>query len=84
MVNIWGRNLKAQKVAPAHPDPSHGPGVGDRHLPFSRASHHMPLNFSSESNIEVTILEWETKCDQNTTAILVLEAPYAITQPDFV
>ena len=35
----------------------------------------MPLNFSSESTNEVKILEGEAKCDQNTAAILVLEAP---------
>ena len=44
----------------------------------------MPLNFSSESNKEVKILEWEATCDQNTAAILVIEAPYTIKHSDFV
>ena len=52
--------------------------------PFGRASHHMPLNFSSESNHDVKILEREATCDQNTAAILVLEAPYIIKHNDFV
>ena len=52
--------------------------------PIGGASHHVPLNFSSESNIEVNILEWEATCDQNTAAILVLEAPYTIKHSDFV
>ena len=65
-------------MPPAHPDPNYGPGVLPIITPFGRASHHMPLNFSSESNIEVNILEWEAKCDQNTAAILVLEAQYII------
>ena len=37
-----------------------------------------PLNFSNENNNEVKILGWEAKCDQNTAAILVLEAPNTI------
>ena len=78
MVDIWGRNLKGRNQPPTHPDPSYGPGVLTDIGPFGGASHHMPLNFNSESNIEVKILEWETKCDQNTAAILVLEAPYTI------
>ena len=44
----------------------------------------MPLNFSSESNNEVKILGWEAKCDQNTAAILVIEAPDIIKHNDFV
>ena len=52
--------------------------------PFEGASHHMPLNFSSESNNEVKILGWEAKCDHNTTAILVLEAPHTIKHKAFV
>ena len=52
--------------------------------PFGGASHHMPLNFSNESNIQAKILEWEAKCDQNTAAILVLDAPYTIKHNDFV
>ena len=40
--------------------------------------------FNSESNIEVKILEWEAKCDQNTAAIVVLEAPCIINHTDFV
>ena len=84
MVDIWGRNVKGQKVAPTHPDPSYGRGVLPVIGPFGRASHHMPLNFSSESHIEVKILEWEAKCDQNTAAILVIEASYTINHIDFV
>ena len=84
MEDIWGRNVKDQKVAPAHPDPSYGPGVLPVIDPFGGASHHMPLNFSSESNNDVKILGWEAKCDQNTAAILVLEAPYTIKHNDFV
>ena len=84
MVDIWDRNLQTQKVSPTHPDPSYGPGVLAHIDPFGGASHHMPLNFSSESNIEVKILEWEAKCDQNTAAILVLEAPYTIKHMVFV
>ena len=44
----------------------------------------MLLNFNSGSNNDVTILGWETKYDQNTAAILVLEAPYIIKHIDFV
>ena len=84
MVDIWGINLKGRKVSPAHPDRSYGPGVLPVIHPFGGASHHMPLNFSSESNSEVQILEWEATCDQNTAAILVLEAPYIIKHNDFV
>ena len=78
MVDIWGINLKGRKVPPAHPDPSYCPGKVTLIDPFGGASHHMPLNFTSESNNEVQILGWEAKCDQNTAAILVLEAPYTI------
>ena len=84
MVDIWGRNLKGRKVPTTHPDPSYGPGVLTVIGPFGGASHHMPLNFSSESNIDVKILEWEAKCDQNTAAILVLEAYNFIKHNDFV
>ena len=84
MVNIWGRNLKHQKVPPAHPDPSYDPGVLPLIGPFGGGSHHMPLSFSSESNNDVTILGWEAKCDQHTAAILVLEAPYTIKHSVFV
>ena len=52
--------------------------------PFGGGSHHRPLNFSSESNNEVNILGWEAKCDQNTAAILVIEAPDIIKHNDFV
>ena len=84
MVNIWGRNVKGQKVAPAHPDHSYGSGVLTLICPFGGGSHHMPLNFNSESNNDVNILGWETKCDQNTAAILVLEAPHTIKHNVFV
>ena len=79
-----GRNLKTQKVSPAHHDPSYGSGVLPVIGPFEGASHHMPLNFSNENNHEVKILGWEEKCDQNTAAILVLESPYIIKHNDFV
>ena len=74
MVDIWGINVKGRKVPPTHPDPSYGPGVLTVIDLFGGGSHHMPLNFSSESNIDVKILEWEAKCDQNAAAILVIEA----------
>ena len=66
MVDIWGRNLKHQKVPPAHPDPNYGPGVLPLICPFGGGSHHMPLNFSSETNNDVKKLWWEAKCNQNT------------------
>ena len=78
MVDIWGINLKGRNASPSNHDHSYGPGVLPLIDPFGGASHHMPLNFSSESNNEVNILEWEAKCDQNTAAILVLEAPNTI------
>ena len=78
MVDIWGINLKGRKVPPAHPDSSYGPGVLSHIGPFGGASHHMPLNFNSESNHEVKLLGWEAKREENTTAVLVLEAPYTI------
>ena len=84
MVDIWGRNVKGQKVAPSHPDHSYGTGVLTVSDPFGGASHHMQLNFNNESNIDVKIFEWEAKCDQNTAAILVPEAPYSIKHNDFV
>ena len=84
MVDIWGRNLKGQKVPPTHPDHSYGTGVLTVIDPFGGGSHHMPLNFNSESNNEVKILGWEAKCDQNTAAILVLEASDIIKHNDFV
>ncbi len=84
MVDIWGRNVKGQKVAPSHPDHSYGPGGLTVIGPFGGCSHHAPLNFISESNSEVKILEWEAKCDQNTVAIFVLEAQYIIKHCDFV
>ena len=83
MVDIWGRNVTGQKVSPTHPDPSYGPGVLTLIDPFGGGSHHMPLNFSSESNNEVKMLEREAKCDQNTAAILVLEAPNIIKHNEF-
>ena len=84
MVDIWGINVKGRKVPPTHPDPSYGLGVLPFIGPFGGASHYMPLNFSSESNNEVNIFGWEAKCDQNTTAILALEAPDTTTYNDFV
>ena len=79
-----GINLKGRNPPPSNPDHSYGPGVLTLIGPFGGASHHMPLNFSSENNIEVQILEWEAKCDKNTAAILVLDAPYTIQHNDFV
>jgi hypothetical protein len=84
MVDIWGINLKAQTLSPPPPDPSYGPGVLPLIGPFGRGSHHIPLNFSSESNNDVKMLWWEAKCDQNTAAILVIDAPYTIKHSDFV
>ena len=84
MVDIWGRNVKDQKVSPAHPDRSYGPGVLTLIDPFGGASHHMPLNFSSESHHDIQKLEWDAKCDQNTAATLVLEAPYIIKHTVFL
>ena len=84
MVDIWGINLKGQTLSPRHPDHSYGPGVLTLIDPFGGSSHHMPLKFSSESNIEIKILGWEAKCYQNTAAILVLEAPCIIKHNDFV
>ena len=84
MVDIWGRNVETQDQSPSNHDPSYGPGVLAHIDPFGRASHHLPLNFSSESNHEVKILGWEAQCDQNTAAILVLEAPYTIKHSDCV
>ena len=52
--------------------------------PIGGASHHMPLNSNSDNNNDVKILGWETKCDQNTAAISVLEAPDTIKHNDFV
>ena len=84
MVDIWGINLKGRNQSPTHPDHSYGPGVLTLIDLFRGASHHMPLNFSSENNIDVKILKWEATCDQNTAAILVLEAPYTIKHMVFV
>ena len=83
MGDIWGRNLKHQTLSPTHPDPSYGPGVLPLIDLFGGCSHHMPLNFSSESDNEVKMLEWEAKCVQNTAAILVIEAPYIIKHIEF-
>ena len=83
MVDIWGINLKDRNPPPSNHDPSYGPGVLPLIDPFGGASHHMPLNFSSESNNEVQILGWEAKCDQNTASILVLEAPNIIKHNEF-
>ena len=83
MENIWGRNLKGQKVSPAYPDHSYGAGVLPVIDPFGRAYHHMPLNFSSESKNDVRTLGWEAKCDQHIASILVLEAPSTIKHNEF-
>ena len=83
MVDIWGRNLKGRNASPSNHDPSYGPGVLPVIDPFGGASHHMPLNFRSESNNEVNILGWEAKCDTNTASILVLGAPNIIKQTEF-
>ena len=84
MVDIWGINLKDRNPPPSNHDHSYGPGVLAHICPFGRASHHMQLEFSSENNTEIKILWWEAKCNQNTAAILVLEAPYTIKHNDFV
>lgn len=84
MVDIWGINVKARNASPSNHDHNYVPGVLTDIGPFGGASHHMQLNFSSDSNIEVKILEWEATCDQHTAAILVLEAPYTIKPIDFV
>ena len=52
--------------------------------PIGGGSHHMPLNFNSESNNDIQILEWETQFYRNTAAILVLEASHIINKNDFV
>ena len=57
------------------------------HWPHWRGSGHVlaynPVNFSSENNHDVKILGWESKCDQNTASIRVLEAPNIITHYEF-
>ena len=83
MVDIWGINLKGRKVAPTRPDHNYGPGVLTLIDGIAGASHHMTLNFSSENNNDVKQLEWEATCDQNTAAILVLEAQHSITHNEF-
>ena len=57
MEDIWGRNMKGQKVPPTHTDPSYGPGVLTLIGPFGKASHNMPLDCNSENKNEVKILE---------------------------
>ena len=84
MVDIWGINVKGRNPSPSNHDHNYGPGVLPLIDPFGGASHNMPLNFISKSNNEVKILGWETKHDQNTAAIVVLEAPYIIKHNDFV
>ena len=84
MVHIWGRNVKHRKVSLAHHDPNYGPGVLTLIGPIGGGTHHMPWNFSSENNNNANIPGWEAKCYQNTTAILVLKAPYNIKHNDFV
>ena len=71
-------------MPPSNHDHSYGSGVLAHIDPFGGASHHIPLNFISESNNDVKILWWEAKCDQNTAAILVLEAPNTIKHNDVV
>ena len=65
---------------------SYGPGVGDSHWSLCRVSGHKlaknPLKFSSENHNYVKRLGWKTKCDQNTAATLVLEAPNTIKHND--
>ena len=82
--DIWGRNLKHQKVSCAHPDPNYGPGVVTDIDAIGGASHRIPLNFISESNNDVHIFMWEAKCDQNTASVLVLEAPHNIKNNDLL
>ena len=84
MVDIWGINLKGRNASPSNHDHSYGPGVLPLIDPFGGASHHMPLNFSSENKNDVNIRGWEAKCEQNTAAILVLETPYIIKYIVFV
>ena len=83
MEDIWGRNVKGPKGSPTHPDPSYGSGVLTVIDPFGGVSHHMALNYNSESNNEVNILGREAKRDQNTAAILVLEAQDIIKHNEF-
>ena len=54
------------------------------HWPHCRGSHHIPLNFGSESNNDVNIFGWEATCHQNTAAILVLEAQDIIKRNDLL
>ena len=84
MVDIWGINSKDLNQPPTHPDRSYGPGELPLIDHFGGASHHVPLNFSSESNHDVEILGWEPKFDQNTAAILVLEAPDTVILYKFI
>ena len=83
MEDIWGINLKGRSPSPSNHDHSYGSGVVTDIDPIGGASHHIPLNFSSDSNNEVNIFGWEAKCDQNTASILVLEAPNILKQCEF-
>ena len=84
MEDIWGRKVKGQNPPPSNHDHSYGPGVLTVTSPFGGASRHMPLNFNSESKHYLEILGWEATFNQNTAAILVLEAPDTIKHSDFV
>ena len=74
---------QATIVCVGHPDPSYGPGVLPVIGPIGGGTHRMPFNFSNENNNEVTVLRWETNCDQNTAPILVLEAPNILKHNEF-
>lgn len=53
MVDIWGINVKHRNQSPSNHDHSYGPGVLPPIGPFGGASHHMPLNYNSESNNDI-------------------------------
>ena len=82
MVDIWGRNVTDQKVPPAQHDRQLRHWSRWRSLIFFEVlpphPRLEPLKFSSEINHEATILGWEAQCEQNTAAILLLEAPDTI------
>ena len=78
----WGINLKGRNASPSNHTHSYSPGVLTVIGPIGGGSRHRPLNFNSESKTEVKRLGWEAKCDQNTAAILVLEAPDTIKHND--
>ena len=82
MVDIWGRNAKDENASPTTMINSYAAGWSDLHCSFSTASGHIlaqnHLVFSNESQNEQTILGWQAKCDGNSAATLVMEAPSAI------